>query len=154
MCLSTDTLTTGVWQELAELKDPELRRLAESLPETVLHSRADSTTKKYLNAFQRWKTWAVERQEVTVFPVQEVHFALYLQHVGEASRSKSAVEEAVNAVSWVQQISGLQPISQSPFVRATLSGLQRKLAKPRVRKEAITTDILSALVDSFGNPLP
>ena len=77
-------------------------------------------------------------------------FALYLQHVGEASRSKSAVEEAVNAVSWVQQISGLQPISQSPFVCATLSGLQRKLAKPRVRKEPVTTDILSALVDSFS----
>ena len=33
-------------------------------------------------------------------------------------------------------------------MRATLSGL--KLAKPRVRKETVTTDILSALVDSFG----
>ena len=148
--MSTDTLASGVWRELADLQDPEFRRLAESLPDTVMHSRADSTTRKYMYAFQRWKAWAVERCEVTVFPVQEVHFALYLQHLGEVSSSKSAVEEAVNAVSWVLQISGLPPISESPFVRATLSGLQRKLAKPKVKKEPVTVDILSALVDSFG----
>ena len=35
-------------------EDPELRRLAMALLETVLKSRADSTTKKYLGAFQRW----------------------------------------------------------------------------------------------------
>ena len=41
----------------------------------------------------------------------------------------------------------------SPFVRVTLAGLQRKLAKPKVPKEPITTDILVALVDSLG-PTP
>ena len=139
-----------MWRELAELQDPELKRLAKCLPDTVMHSRADSTTGKYMYAFQRWKAWAAERREVTVFPVQEVYFALYLQHLGEVSSSKSAVGEAVNAVSWVLQISGLPPISESPFVRATLSGLQRKLSKPKVRKEPVTVDILSALVGSFG----
>ena len=101
--------------------------MAEALPDTVLHSRADGTTKKYLYAFQRWRQWAGLRREVAVFPVQEVHFALYLQHLGETVQSKSAVEEAVNAVSWVHQISGLPAVTASPFVRATLSGLQRKL---------------------------
>ena len=88
-----------MWRELAELQDPELKRLAKSLPDTVMHSRADSTTRKYMYAFQRWKAWAAERREVTVFPVQEVHFALYLQHLGEVSSSKSTVGEAVNAIS-------------------------------------------------------
>ena len=131
-CLSTDMRESSVWCELAKLQDPELRRLAESLPETVMHSRADSTTRKYIYAFQRWRAWAEERCEVAIFPIQEVHFALYLQHLGEVSASKSAVEEAVNAISWVQQIAGLPSIAESPFVRATLSGLQRKLAKPKV----------------------
>ena len=145
-----DTLTSGVWMELAKLQDPELRRLAEALPDTVLHSRADGTTKKYLYAFQRWRQWAGLRREVAVFPVQEVHFALYLQHLGETVQSKSAVEEAVNAVSWVHQISGLPAVTASPFVRATLSGLQRKLAKPKVKKEPVTVEMLRVLVDSLG----
>ena len=92
-----------------------------------------------------------------MFPVQEVHFTLYVFAAfggGTVSSSKSAVEEAVNAISWVLQISGLQQISESPFVLATLSGLQRKLAKPKVRKEPVTVNILSSLVDSFGSPPP
>ena len=86
-------------------------------------------------------------------PLQEVHFALYLQHLGEAVQSKSAVEEAVNAIGWVHQLAGHPPIAASPFVRATLAGLQWKLAKPKVPKEPITTDILVALVVSLG-PTP
>ena len=115
-----------------------------------MRSRADSTTTKYLYAFQRWKRWAEPRDEVTVFSVGEVHFALYLQHLGETTQSKSSVEEAVNSVGWIHQISGLPSISASPFVRATLAGLQRNLAKPKVRKEPVTADMLSALVGSLG----
>ena len=65
--------------------------------------------------------WAVLREEVAMFPVGEVYFALYLQHLGETTASKSAVEEPVNSISWIHQISGLPPIAESPFVRATLS---------------------------------
>ena len=99
-CLSTDMRESGVWCELAKLQDPELRHPAVSLPETVMHSWADSTTRKYIYAFQCWRTWAEGRCEFAIFPIQEVNFALYLQHLGEVSASKSAVE-AVNAISWV-----------------------------------------------------
>ena len=42
----------GPWSVLRELDDPDLRRLADALRETVLKSRADSTIKKYLGAFK------------------------------------------------------------------------------------------------------
>ncbi|KAL5502672.1 hypothetical protein EMCRGX_G009481 [Ephydatia muelleri] len=51
-----DVFSSGVWPLLSNLEDPELRRLAKALPATVLKCKADSTTKKYLGAFQRWKT--------------------------------------------------------------------------------------------------
>ena len=35
-------------------------------------------------------------------------------------------------------------------MRATLAGLQRKLAKPRVRKEPVTVEMLSRIVGSLG----
>ena len=119
----------------------------------MLHSRASSTTKNYLNAFRRWKEWAEPHRDVSVYPVQEVHFALYLQHLGETVQSKSAVEEAVNAIGWVHQLSGRPSLTESPFVCATLSGLQRKLAKPKIHKEPTTTDMLATLVDSLGSAL-
>ena len=80
----------------------------------------------------------------------EVHFALYLQHLGEMVRSKAAVEEAANSINWVHQTAGFPAITESPFVRATISGLKRKLAKPRVKKEPVTSDMLLAVVESLG----
>ena len=64
---------TGAWPLLGNLEDPELRRLAQSLPATVLRSRANSTTKKYRGAK---KTWAEARQGVPSFPI---HLVLYMQ---------------------------------------------------------------------------
>ena len=81
---------------------------------------------------------------------EEVHLALYLQHLAETVTSKSAVEEAVNAIGWAHQLAGLPPVVGSPFVKATLGGLQRQLARPKVRKEPITVEMLGALVEKLG----
>ena len=137
---------------MTKMGDPELRRLAKSLPSTVLGSRANSTVVKYGYAFQRWKAWAELRMGVAVFPVSEIHFALYLQHLSETTGSVSAVHEAVNAIGWVNQVAGLGPISQSPLVSATLAGLKRALAKPKVRKEPVTVEMLTVLVRSLSVP--
>ena len=146
-----DVMSVGVWPLLKDLEDPELRRLAQSLPATVLRSRADSTSKKYLRAYQRWKTWAEARHEVPAFPVQAVHLALYLQHLSESVQPKTAAEEAVHALSWLHEVAGLESVGSMPIVQATLSGLRRVLAKPKTRKEPITADMLKAMVVSVGS---
>ena len=53
-------------------------------------------------------------------------------------------------MSGVHQLSGLEPISQSPFVHATVAASKRSLAKPKVRKEPVTVEMLAMLVDSLG----
>jgi len=40
----------GSWKLFDELENPDLKDLASRLPDTVLHSRADSTVTKYLRA--------------------------------------------------------------------------------------------------------
>jgi hypothetical protein len=72
------SLSTGVKRIIGPTPGLVVRviRHAEVLPTTVLSSRADSTTRKYLGAFKRWKLWAEARQGVPVFPVQEIHLAL------------------------------------------------------------------------------
>jgi len=62
------------------------------------------------------------------------------------THSKSAVEEACNAVAWVQTTAGLTPVTAHPFVKATLEGFQRTLAKPIVKKEPVTVEMLEAVV--------
>ena len=99
-------MCTGVWEALKELKDPVLNSLAASLKNTVLAGRAPTTITKYTYAFQRWRHWAESKDEIPVFPANETHVALYLQHLGDTTRSWSAVEEAVNAISWAHQLAG------------------------------------------------
>ena len=150
MLFSPDILAAGVWPLMSNLEDPELQRLAAALPDTVLRGKADSTTKKYLGAFRRWKLWAEARQGVPSFPAHDTHIALYLQHLSESVESTSAIEEAVNALSWLHQAAGLQPVSGAPLVQAALAGFRRILAKPKVRKEPVTAEMLKSMVDSAG----
>ena len=107
---------------------------------------ADSTTKKYMHTFLKWKEWAVRKREVAVFPVQDIQFALYLQYVSEATDSRAEVEAAVNRLSWAYQLAGFKPVFSFPFVQVVLAGLQRQLAMPKKKKEPISVDMLSAMV--------
>ena len=76
-----------MWENLGKLHHPELQGLVCSLKATVLTSRAPSTMSKYINAFVRWKTWAQQYTEISVFPVKETEFILYMQHAGSTTLS-------------------------------------------------------------------
>jgi len=93
MC-PTGVVMEGTWKLMSELEDPELKALARRLPATILHSHADSTVKKYLGAFRRWKTWATSHNLVLI-PAKPHKVALYLQHLADTKRSKSAAEESL-----------------------------------------------------------
>ena len=52
LCASLTGMTAvGTWKDLDALEDPNLRKLAAKLPDTIVRSRADSTVGKYLGAF-------------------------------------------------------------------------------------------------------
>lgn len=132
------------------MHNPELKQLTSHLPDTVLAARADSTTRKYQGVVELSKKRATEKGLVG-FPVEATEFALYLQHIGETSRSKAAVEEAVNVVSWLQCLAGQNRlVSQHPLIISIVEGFQRLLAKPKVKKEPITPAILQDIVSSLS----
>lgn len=90
----------GPCEELRKIEDPQLQSLVRGLKEK------SSTIRKYVGAFDRWKRWTSDMEGIQAFPVIPLKFALYLQHITVHSQSKAAVEEAVNAVSWVNQAVG------------------------------------------------
>ena len=120
--VSVEVLTQSTWNDLGELEDPELVGLAQRLQGTIACSWADSTVKKYLGAFRRWKVWASQHDMPSLL-AKESQIALYLQSLGERSQSKSAVEEACNAIAWAHSTAGLPTLITSPFVKATLEGM-------------------------------
>ena len=61
--------------------------------------------------------------------------------------SKCPAEEAVNALNWVHNLAGVASPAANPFIRATLEGIQRMLARPTRKKEPITSDVLAKLVE-------
>ena len=144
-----EILSQGTWGLLKELEEPELKELAKRLPDTILHSRADSTVRKYLGAFKRWKNWATERQ-IAPIPAKDHHVALYLQFLADSTKSRSAIEDACNSIAWVHSTAGLSSPTVSPFVEATLQGLQRLLAKPTVKKALVTSVMLEDMVRDTG----
>ena len=112
---------SGIWHTFKEFQHRSLKQLAESLQATVLVSRAQSTTNKYLLAYQMWVKRVQLYEEITPFPAQPSHIALYLQHLADSSESKSAIEEVVNVISWIHQLDDYSsmacrnPIYQSCF---------------------------------------
>ena len=148
LCIPLELQAQDVWQDLAKLKDPRLQQLAQQLFGTVMSSKAPSTEKKYLYAFGRWKRWAEGMDGVAVFPVEAIHLALYLQHIGNSTGSRASVEEAVYALSWIHEAAGLPSPINDPFVQTVLGGLRRMLASPTVKKQPITSEMLSDMVQA------
>ena len=148
--ICVDVISEGIWAVFEKLQDPKLSRLAKALPRTVMQSRADSTKRKYVYAFQTWKSWEASKAEVQVFPIKAAHLALYLQHVSEATLSKAAVEEAVNAANWMHELAGIPIVGAAPIVSVTLNGLRRMLAKPVAKKAPVTPEMLARLCELVG----
>ena len=144
--IPVDVFQSNIWQELASFDSLVLTTLASSVQESIICSRADSTTKKYLGAFRRWKTWA-QQHSLQVFPVKESHLVLYMQSLAESSSSKSAVEEIYNAMSWIHAMANCDSPTDSQVVGTVMQGLQRNLAKPVTKKLPVATEMLGAIVD-------
>jgi len=96
-----------------------------------------------MGGFRRWKAWAVQHQ-LPVLPAKESHVALYLQHIGETVQSKSAAEDACNALAWIHSTAGLVSPISSPLVKVTL---QRILARLVHKKAPATVRMLEQMVD-------
>ena len=141
---------SAAWQELDRTEDPEFKELATLLPTVVFSSRAPSTVKKYSSAFLRWKDWLSQKFEVDCCPASPIQVSLYLTYLITKSSTSSSIEEAINAISWAHQIACADDPTQSDLVKQVLAGAKWILAHKTVKKEPITPEILSQLVDRFA----
>ena len=88
-------------QEILHMEDPHLRPIAKALFHTVLSSKAPTSIKKYLYAFNCWKKWSDDFASIPAFPVQLSHLTLYFQYLAGTTQSCASVREAVDAITWI-----------------------------------------------------
>ena len=68
----------------------------------------------------------------------------------QRSDTSAPVVEAVSALSWVNQVATVEDTKTHPLVQQVIAGAKGRLAHKTVKKERITPDILSKLVEKFG----
>lgn len=116
-----------------------------------MHGKATATIKKYSGAFGRWKKWVASHQEVPTLPAKSIYVALHLSYLAQTARTAAPLKEAVNALSWVHRMATVEDITDHPIAVQVLLGVKRLLAHKTTKKEPITTEHLTLLVQRFGS---
>ena len=112
----------------------------------VSHAKAPRTTAQYTSAWNRWERFAKDHS-LQLFPAKAADFRLYLASLADSSNSIQAVNMAVAAAAWKHHAACTPSPTDHPGVRLIVQGVRRKLAKPTTKKEPLSKDVLSKLVD-------
>ena len=135
------------------MRDPELKMRAMNLPKLLQHRWADSTNKKYEQAWNRWNTWCDEYPEVNPCPAESFYIALYLNDLVLEGCKIGALDAAAAGIRWGHILAGFGNPIDNIFVKTGLEGAKRTIGKSKGKnqKEPFTTEMAKRLVDQFGN---
>lgn len=137
----------GLWKDTS-FEDPDLQSLSSRLQETVLLARAPGTVNMYVRAFRKWKEFALRKKELSYFPANPMHVAVYLQYVLESTRSNASVDTAFYSIKWAHESAGLVSPTDNPLVNRVRDAAKRILGTKRGnRKEPLSVEILKEIID-------
>ena len=132
------------------LQNPELRRLANSLPTRALQSKAPRIIDQYSRSFQKF--WASGFPEITVLPTRPLDVALYLEHLIESDTNASVLSHASCGTSWANKLYGFSDPCHDPLVKNILEAGARISTKPVVKKEPVTPEMISLICSKYASP--
>ena len=146
-----DVFSSGIWEHLKEVKDPELKALAKQLPEMALSSRQDKTVRNYLAAFNKWKEWCAKYNEITHLPAKAHYVALYLLEISQNSVTHSPVSLAYYAISWAHRSAGLNDPTKGDLPRMVKEAACRNLGQGNNKKDPVTINTISKIVEKYAS---
>jgi integrase len=126
-----------------------------SIVRQVLHSRAPSTVKKYLGAYQRYKMFLADTGRSTKLPTQSILVSTYLSQLCEQKSSYNAVLLAFCAIKWVHSLFPTNiegNPADSPVSLNIVEASKRRFSKPPSKKEPLPVDVVRRVCATFGGP--
>ena len=115
-------------------------------------AKAPSTTERYSRAFQKFREWSSCFEEVISLPSDEMSVALYLEFLLQQRYPYSTLESACYGISWAHNLYGLPSPCDSKLVRNMLEAAKRELAKPVLKKEPVTPEMILSICNKFASP--
>ena len=146
-----DVFKSGIWKDLSKVKHPDLKELAKQLPPMALASRQDKTVRNYLNAFQKWKLWCANYEEVSPLPAEPHYIAMYLLQISQSSNSHAPVSLAYYAISWAHRSAGLNDPTKGDLPKMVREAAVRKLGHGDNSKDPISVESMSKIVSQYCN---
>lgn len=134
----------------SQYEAPELRRLASQIPLRVIEAKAPSTVERYSRAFNEFKHWASNYEEIVTLPATSFSVSLYLEYLIESNCSSSKLDSAFYGIQWAHNIYGLENPCNSGLLKHILEAGKRKLKKPIVKKEPVTNDMMMKLCSKYA----
>ena len=82
--------------------------------------------------------YALRKKELSYFPANPMHVAIYLQYVLESTRSSASVDTAFYSIKWAHESAGLVSPTDNPLVNRVRDAAKRILGTKRGnRKEPL-----------------
>ena len=101
-----------------------------------------------LSGFQRWKKWCLD-MNVSHFPADPVYVALYLLSIMETKESSRVVRNSLYSIDWAHKIVGLDVPSVHTMVSTVKESSSWLYERPIVKKDVITSEMLSMLAYKY-----
>ena len=114
-------------------------------------SRQDNTVRNYLNAFEKWKKWCAQYQEIEHFPAESHYVALYLLEISQNSVSHAPVTLAYYSISWAHRSAGVNDPTKGDLPKMVKEAAARKLGHGDNKKEPVSSSVISKIVQQFAN---
>ena len=152
----SEVLQQGFWLRSGPLlKGNSLKVLMSQLLHLQTGLKASLKTRKYSLGWGRWRTWSRSMVGVAVFPAHTLHISLYLTHLcREAERKGTSVavlESAMYSFRWAHQLAGLDACpTDHPFVKSTLEGPRRRLARPVQPKDSLCLETVGEIAQRYS----
>ena len=100
----------------------------------------------------RFRVWAFRFPEITVLHTRPLDVALYLEHLIESDTSASVLSHASCGISWTKKLYCFSDPCHDPLVKSILEAGARISAKPVVKKEPITPEMISLICSKYASP--
>ena len=82
----------------------------------MLHSKSDSTVKKYFSAFQKWNFFFTQHT-YTPIPAEPIYIVIYLTILQDAGLSAGVISMTAYTLKWAHSMNGLRDQIKNGFVK-------------------------------------